>query len=111
VYGNLARNLAVDEESTAFMAGLSVGEAKGKLGWRVWYNYRVVQRDAVFGMFSDSDFGGGGTGTFGHLAGADFSVNPNLCFGLTLFLSTIDDTDQTAYNRIQLDMNVKFGRF
>jgi hypothetical protein len=108
VYGNFAHNLGADQERTAFLAGFTVGEAKKPKTWRVGYNYRVVQRDAVFGTFSDSDFGGGGTGTFGHLITGAFALNGNLSFGLTLFLSELDDADHTAYRRIQLDMIAKF---
>ncbi len=108
VFGQLARNLAADSENTAFLAGFSVGEAKDRLGWRLMYSYRDVQRDAVVGTFSDSDFGPGGTGTRGHTISAEFSLNRNLAFGLILLLATLDDADDTAHNRLQVDMMVKF---
>jgi len=85
-----------------------VGEAKKAGGWRVFYNYRSVQRDAVFGTFSDSDFIGGGTGGAGHLVGADFAVSDNLFLGLIVQKSVIDDADETDYLRVQLDLSVKF---
>ncbi|MBU1244028.1 putative porin [Myxococcota bacterium] len=108
VFGNFAYNLGADEENTAFMAGVTVGELKKPKSWRAGYNYRVVKRDAVYGTFSDSDFGDGGTGTSGHMITADFAVNANLQFGLTVFLAELDDGEGTARRRLQLDMILKF---
>ena len=108
VFGQVVTNLAVSDENTAFSAGFTLGKLGGPRTWRLRYDYRQVRRDAVFGTFSDSDFGGGGTGTKGHLLVADFALTDHLGFGLTLFLTVIDDADQTRYDRVQLDLNVKF---
>ncbi len=108
VFGNFVLNLGADGDNTAFMAGLTVGELKKPKSWRAGYNYRVVQRDAVVGTYSDSDFGDGGTGTSGHMITADFAVNANLQFGLTLFLAERDEGVGTARRRLQLDLIVKF---
>lgn len=108
VFGQVVTNLAASAGKTAFSAGFTLGKLGGPCSWRLRYDYRQVARDAVFGTFSDSDFGGGGTGTKGHLVVADFALNDHLAFGLTLFLTVIDDADQTRYDRVQLDLNVKF---
>jgi len=108
VFGNFAMNLAADEEKTAFLAGFSVGEAKKARGWRVFYNYRKLERDAVFGTFSDSDFIGGGTGGAGHFVGAEYAVSDNMMLALIAQQAVIDDADETNYLRVQLDLSVKF---
>ena len=108
VFGQFVQNLAADEEKTAFLAGFSIGEAKKANGWRLFYNFRKLERDAVFGTFSDSDFIGGGTGGAGHFMGAEFAVTPNLQLALIVQKSVIDDADETDYLRAQLDLSVKF---
>lgn len=108
LFGNVAMNLAAEDGRVAWLAGFSLGDPGKPKGWRARYTWRKVGRDAVFGTFSDSDFGGGGTGTWGHLVEGSFTLNDNLSFGLTLFLSRIDDGDDTRYHRIQLDMIVKY---
>ncbi len=108
VFGQFVQNLAADEEKTAFLAGFSFGEAKKAHGWRLFYNFRKLERDAVFGTFSDSDFIGGGTGGSGHIMGAEFAFTPNMLLGLIVQKSVIDDADETDYTRVQLDLSVKF---
>jgi hypothetical protein len=108
VFGNVAVNLAAEDGRTAWLAGVSLGDPGKPKGWRARYTYRQVGSDAVFGTFSDSDFGGGGTGTWGHLIDGSFTLNEHLSFLLTLFISRIDDGDDTRYHRIQLDMLVKY---
>ncbi len=108
VFGNFAMNLAADEEKTAFLAGFSLGEAKKARGWRVFYNYRKLERDAVFGTFSDSDFLGGGTGGAGHFLGAEYALSDHMLLALVAQQAVLDDADETDYLRVQLDLSVKF---
>jgi hypothetical protein len=108
LFGNVAVNLAADDGRTAWLLGASVGDPGKPKGWRVRYTWRQVGTDAVYGTFSDSDFGGGGTGTWGHLIDGSFTLNDHLSFSVTLFLSRIDDGDDTRYHRIQLDMLVMY---
>ncbi len=108
VFGQFVQNLAADEEKTAFYAGFSIGEAKKAKGWRLQYNFRSLQRDAVFATFSDSDFIGGGTGGAGHVVSAELAINSNMLLGLTVQRSTLDDDAETDYTRVQLDLGVKF---
>ncbi|MBU1068482.1 putative porin [Myxococcota bacterium] len=108
VFGQFVQNLAADEEKTAFLAGFSIGEAKIPMGWRLQYNFRSLQRDAVFATFSDSDFIGGGTGGSGHMVSAEFAISSNMLLGLTVQRSTLDDDAETDYTRVQVDLGVKF---
>ncbi len=107
-FGQFARNMAADEENTAFLAGLNIGEAKKAMGWTVFYNYRQLPRDAVFGLMADSDFINGGTGGKGHFAGGTFALTDSILLALILQFSNLDDDDETKYTRVQLDFSVKF---
>lgn len=108
VFGQLALNLAADEEKTGFLAGFSLGDAQKAMGWKLSYNFRSLQKDAVFGTYADSDFIGSGTGGSGHVVSAEFALSDAFLLGATVQLSTIDDGNDTAYTRIQIDASVKF---
>ncbi len=108
IFGQLAMNLAADEEKTGFLAGFSVGDSSKAMGWKLVYNFRSLQKDAVFGTYADSDFIGSSTGGAGHVVSAEFALTDNFLLGATVQRSTIDDGDDTAYTRIQVDASVKF---
>jgi hypothetical protein len=110
VYGDYAMNNdAETEDDTAFMAGFTVGAAKDPGSLELDYNYREVEADSVFGLFTDSDSFGGGTNGSGHRLQLTYMVDKNTSAGLTYFK---DETgiNKTAkdYDRLQVDFVVKF---
>lgn len=107
IFGQLAFNMATDEEKTGFLAGFSIGETKKSMGWKLGYNFRSLQKDAVFGTYTDSDFIGASTGGTGHVVSAEFALTDKLVLGATVQRSTINDGNDTAYTRIQIDASIK----
>jgi hypothetical protein len=74
------------------------------------WTWQDLEADALIGTFSDSDFGGGGTDSEGHMFKGKYVLTKNVALGGTLFLNTIDraagiDSD---YDRIQIDLEFKF---
>jgi hypothetical protein len=104
---NVAGGGIVDDE--AWMAGASIGKVKDPRSWQIRYNYRHLESDAVLGIFTDSDFIGGGTNGKGHKLGFDYQLTKNFTAGATYFINKLGmSSDADDYHRLQLDMVFKF---
>jgi hypothetical protein len=110
VFGNYVNNLAADKEDVGWLAGFKVGKAKDPGTWDFRYQYKDLERDAVMAVFTDSDFGGGGTDAQGHEFNLGYAVAKNWNLALTYFLNEVDvsSTDDKDYQRIQFDIKLKF---
>jgi hypothetical protein len=115
------RNVGFDEDQVAartgtfvearrdgYLLGLAVGSANMVKAhdWRVFGNYRHLERDAVVDAFSDSDF---------HLGGTDAGLHPRRrlwhltvrgCAGLAVLRR--DRRAATRHRSLQLDVNARF---
>jgi hypothetical protein len=76
--------------------------------WRVFGAYRYLERDAVIDVFTDSDFGLGGTDTEGYIAGFDFGVKTGTWFTAKWLSSNEIDGPPLAIDVLQLDFNTRF---
>jgi hypothetical protein len=99
-------------ENTGWLIGTKFGKAKNPGTWDVGYEYRDLEADAVVGVFTDSDFIGGGTDGKGHKFSASYAIAKNATLGATYFMSQRDaDGDGSVndnYDRFQFDLKVKF---
>ncbi|MCP1443995.1 hypothetical protein J3D54_003127 [Pseudomonas sp. GGS8] len=108
-YGQYVKNNdAVTDQDTAWLVG-----AKSKVfGLNLDYNYRDVQRNAVVGAFTDSDFANGTTGSRGHKFKVGYDIDKNFALGATYFLTKADFSSRTQRdantNTLQLDAEAKF---
>ncbi|MCW8275616.1 putative porin [Pseudomonas sp. PCH199] len=111
LYGQYVDNKnASNDQDTAWLAGV-----KTKFyGFAVDYNYRDVQRNAVVGAFTDSDFANGFTGSRGSKLKVSYELDKNFALGATYFLATSDQTNaninkkDSDINTLQLDAEAKF---
>lgn len=110
IMGDFVTNSAADSLGTGWLVGLRIGEAKKPGTWHLRYNYREVEKDAVVGTFTDSDFRGGGTDARGHEMGGTYEVAENLAFSITYFINTIglEEALKTDFRRLQVDLQAKF---
>ena len=113
VYGNYVVNTASGvNEDTGWLIGATYNKASNPGDWQVGYEYRDLERDAVLGAFSDSDFIGGGTDGKGHKFSFKYALAKNVAAGATYFLNDRDgDGDgqrDDTYRRLQLDVEMKF---
>lgn len=129
VYGDIAYNAAPIDKSfdddtgnLAWAVGFSYGRCVSQNSWALRYEYRDVERDAVVGAFADSDFGGGGTNSRGHILGAEYMVLKNTRLAITYFMNDNVGSDALRllpvfgskenidgrYDRLQVDVNFKF---
>jgi hypothetical protein len=111
LYGQYVNNTeASNGQDTGWLAGI-----KSKLyGFNVDYNYRDVQRNAVVGAFTDSDFANGFTGSRGSKLKVSYEIDKNFALGATYFMANSDFTNATInkkdsdINTLQLDAEAKF---
>lgn len=118
IYASAAQNTEAAELDTAIAGGFTLGHAKEPGSWEFAYVYQVVEKDALFGQFVDSDFGGGVTDAKGSVFKVGYAPAPNWVLNGTYYLTErfsdvaidIDGTPATdmGYDRWQIDFNVKF---
>ena len=109
LYGQIVNNKdASNDQDMGWLAGV-----KTKFyGFGVDYNYRDVQRNAVVGAFTDSDFANGFTGSRGSKVKVSYELDKNFALGATYFMAKSDYTNATVrdskINTLQLDAEAKF---
>ena len=103
-------NSAADSLNIGWLFGLRVGKAKKPGSWEFRYIYRNLEADAVLGMFTDSDFRGGGTDAKGHEVGGAIQLAANTAFKASYFINEIGlEAEETeGFNRMQIDLQLKF---
>ena len=109
LYGQVVNN---DDASNDQDMGWLAGVKTKVYGFGLDYNYRDVQRNAVVGAFTDSDFANGTTGSRGHKIKVGYEIDKNFSVGATYFLTKADyavasQRDADA-NTLQLDVEAKF---
>lgn len=112
LYGNYVINLAhgiKSSEDSAWLAGISTKYDKFKLS----YNYRDTQLNAVPDTFNDSDFNAGATSARGHVITLGYNISKNFSTSLAYLLADeytdnnegIDGTDRDT---LQIVLKAKF---
>ena len=98
-----------NSEDSAYHLGLVLGNKIWDAGdWKFRYYYRVVEADAVVGVFSDSDFHGGGTNYRGSEFGLDIGVAKGVALNFTYFITQADEGPKNDLNILQADIIFKF---
>ena len=110
VFVDYVQNLDPDKYDTGWSAGLQLGAAKAKGTWELVYTYEDLERDAVFGLWTDSDFGGGGTDVSGHVFRGAYALTDKTNMAFSYFINQFgkDQGNELDYNRVQLDLNFKY---
>jgi hypothetical protein len=109
VYGNYAYNTAApSDKDNGWLIGCTFNKLKDPGSWRLGYDYRDIDSDAVVGQFNDSDFVGGGTDGRGHRFNLAYQLAKNFEAGLTYFLNEKKNADDDEYRRLQADLVFKF---
>jgi hypothetical protein len=102
-----------DKQDTGWAVGFMFNKASAPKSWEFGYTYQRTEKNADFGNFHDSDFGGGVTDTDGSAIKAAYVLLPGWTLNGTYFLNSrfIDSKDTKAtkdYKRLQVDLNYKF---
>jgi cell division protein FtsB len=112
VFAQYIQNDEADDLDTGWLAGFNWGKASNPLSWEFGYAYGVIEKDAQFGQFVDSDFAGGVTDADGSVFKIGFAPAKNWVLNGTYFMNArfIDAPGATelSYDRYQIDLNWKF---
>ena len=110
IYAHATQNSDAPTEDTAFAIGAKLGSAKKQGQTEFSWTYQDIEADAVIGTFNDSDFGGGGTDSSGHMLKYKYMLRDTISLGGSLFINEIDRFQGTEhdFNRLQLDVEFKF---
>jgi hypothetical protein len=112
VFAQAIQNQAVDDLDTGWLAGFIYGKAGNPRTWDFGYAYGVMEKDAQFGQFVDSDFGGGVTDTNGSVFRFGYAPARNWLLNGTYFMNNrfVDAPGATerSYDRYQVDLNFRF---
>jgi hypothetical protein len=82
VWTEMTTNSEPSDNNKAMIGGLTLGALKDAGSWAFTYNYRDVQKDAVFGYHNDVTALGGGTNNMGWVARADYRTSKDVTLGL-----------------------------
>ncbi len=96
-------------EDTAWLLGLRTNAA----GVALDYTYRDVERNAVVGTLTDSDFASGYTGSSGHKLKAQYDFLKNFNLTVSWFLAESDAAsrfklEDAEVHTLMIDLNAKF---
>lgn len=108
VYGDYVNNTAADSVNTGYLIGATFKHGKDRGNIKLYGNYRKLEADAVLGVFTDSDFCGGGTDGKGWKVGASYGLAKKVDLAGTLFINKKGIEDEIGYTRFQLDLQMKF---
>ena len=97
------KNSEADSDDSGYQIGLKLSFVNS---WNVTYFYQDLEKNAVFGALTNSDFGGGGAGHKGHGIKLNYGFSKNLSVEFTWFDNDKDMT--TDYSRIFLDLKYKY---
>ena len=110
IFANYVQNQAVDENDTAYALGFKIGSAKSKGDWHFAYLYKKLEADALLGLLTDSDFGGGGTDSKGHVLKGSYAIHKNFNANATYFINDVGlaSGEPFDFRRLQLDLSFKY---
>ncbi len=108
-FGDYVQNTAVADEDTGWLIGAQINKAKNPGSWQFEVDYRNLERDAVVGQFTSSDFLGGGTGGEGYRFAFGYALAKNVAANLTYYMNEFDERNSDVdYDRLMADIVLKF---
>lgn len=108
LYADYVKNTAIADNDEGWALGFKVGKADQPLAWEAGYFYQRLEPDAVLGLFTDSDFGDGGTNRSGHVYYATVGTLKNSTLGFKWFVTEEITGSDAAVDRFQVDWLTKF---
>jgi len=110
IFGDYVVNTDADEDDSAYALGFTYGKASGPGTWDFGLVYQELEADAVFGLLTDSDFGGGGTNADGFIVKGKYAFHKKWSANLTYFINETDinTNNPQDFNRLQMDLSFKY---
>ncbi len=101
-------NTDAEANDTGYLVGFKVNKVKKPGSWDFRYTYREIESDAVFGVFTDSDFIGGGTDGTGHELNFGYKIGKGWKLLASYFMSEVGLDNGQDFDRVQVDFKFKF---
>ena len=110
VFLDFVNNSDPSENDTGWTVGTRIGQANDRGQLQFSYLYADKEADALLGLTTDSDFGGGGTDNKGHFLQVNYGVNESWTIGAQYFINETDlsSGSKSDYNRFMLDTQWKW---
>jgi hypothetical protein len=111
LFADYGHNFAdADDRTDAYAVGVLFGKANAPRRWEFGAMRQDVEKDALFGQWFDSDFGGGVTDSAGQLYRVAWMPMQRVLLNLTYYDTAynVDVGEETEYDRWQLDFNFTF---
>ena len=108
VFFDYVTNTATDSNQTGWLAGLQCGQLSGTGSWSMRAYYRELEKDAVLGGYTDSNFGGGGTDNRGVELDGSLRIMHNITLSLKWFDNRMRLNDEQTYRRFLADLKFSF---
>lgn len=110
VFFDYVKNSDASRNDTAWTLGTTIGAAKDRGQMQFTYYYADKEADSVFGLLTDSDFGGGGTDNKGHWLQMNVGVTKSWTIGAQFFFNETDLASgaKSDYNRFTIDSQWKW---
>ena len=110
IFADFIRNSEADTNDAGYAFGAQLGKAKASGSWQGSLAYQDIEADALIAIFTDSDFGGGGTDATGFILKARYALADNWALAGTFFLNEVEENigNEHDYKRLQLDVEFKF---
>ncbi len=111
IFGQILKNPEADDNDQGYMGGVSLGKAKNPKTFEIGYSYAKLEKDAVLGMWTDSDRWGGGTDGKGHRMYGKYQINKYIQLGVTFLMDKkyiSDSHKEDDYKRLQIDLMASF---
>jgi uncharacterized protein (UPF0335 family) len=107
---DVAQNQDPKDNDMAWSAGVQLGKASGANTWQIGTSYQKIEKDALFGQLIHSDFGDGDSDSEGWIFSGGYAPARNWTLNATYFLNrrNVDAGTKSDFDRLQLDLNVKF---
>ena len=109
-FADYVQNQDAGEFDTAYAVGFKLGSAKVYGDWSLGWIYEDVEADAILGLVADSDFGGGGTNTKGHIFKGAYGLSKYLNASVSYYVNEFDANTATPkdHDRFQFNLNFKY---
>jgi hypothetical protein len=110
LFVDTVKNTEADNREKGFAVGARWRSASNPGDWDVRWAYQDLEADAVVSLFTDSDFGGGGTDNKGHVFRGTYVVRDAIELSGTYFINERGEAagNKRDYNRLQLDVIFEF---
>jgi hypothetical protein len=101
---NIAKNV---DKNQAWLAGFVIGKCKKPGSFDFRYSFRYLEKDALVGAFTDSDFNDGRTDGKGHEINIDYQIASKINTGITYYFNQQGIDNSKDYQRLMVDVNFK----